>query len=87
MPSQCGLCALLVGVHHDVVIVHAVGWPKAHHAAGGQPFAGNDFLQHFLAFGKDTRCHFAHHLILQNRGVAAGQIPSLEERRPVDKGH
>ena len=52
---------------------------------GGEPFFRDDLLQHGLAIGKQRTRRFADTGALQNRRVAARQLPTLEEGRPVDK--
>ena len=34
----------------------------------------------------DVQRRFAHHRVLQDGGVRAGEVPGLEERAPVDEG-
>ena len=39
VPGEQHAIAVFVGVEGDVVVVHAVGGPKAHHGISGQPAA------------------------------------------------
>ena len=77
------LGAPLVGEQNDVVAV-APARPEADHALGGQPLLAHDVLQHLARVGVELFSAFAHHLVLEDGGIIAGQLPGAEERRPVD---
>ena len=62
----------------------AVGRPEADHGARGQPFLVHDLLQHLLGVVEQVGRGLAHLVVRQNRGKRSGQLPGLEERRPVD---
>src|SRR6185369_17976023 len=67
VPGHRDLPARLVGVQRDVVVVHAVGRPETHHAAGGQPAPFDQALEHALAVGVHAHGFGAHDLVLEDR--------------------
>ena len=84
MPGKGALRAGFVRPQHDVV-AHAVGRVQAHHRMRLQPAAIDQALEHAFAITEHTLGLCAHHLVFQNSGKGASQIPSLEKRAPVDK--
>ena len=58
--------------------------PEADHAAGREPAAFDQALEHALAVGVHAHGLGADDLVLQDRGERPGQVPGLEERAPVD---
>ncbi len=77
--------ARVVGVQLDVV-ADGVGRKQADHRAGAQPALVHDASQHGLRVAQQLARLLADHGVVQNLRVAAGQLPGLEERRPVDAG-
>ena len=86
VPGEQHAIAVFVGVEGDVVVVHAVGGPKAHHGVGGQPAAFDDVAQHLLAVFVDLRGFRTHDFVLQDGWEFARQVPGLEKRPPVHEG-
>ena len=85
VPGEGGLAAALVGPEHDVV-TYAVGRVQTDHRMRLQPTAFDQALEHALAIAEHTLGFRTHHLVFQDGGEGAGQIPGLEERAPVDEG-
>ena len=65
-------------------MVQAVGGVQAHDAVRSNPTTFNDFLQHLLRIIENFLRFNTHHVVFQNGRVWTGQIPSLEERAPID---
>src|SRR5262249_26721015 len=77
------LGAALVLVEHDVVAL-APARPEGDHALRRQPLLAHDMLQHLARVAVELPRTFAHHLVLEDGGIVAGQLPGAEARRPVD---
>ena len=77
------LLARIVGIKLDVV-ADAVGGPEADHGVGGQPFLGDQLLQHGLRVVEERPRGLAIFVVLEDAGIGALQLPGMEERRPVD---
>jgi len=86
VPHHGQVLAVLAGVDLDVV-AHRVGREQAEHRLRLQPLLGDDLVEHGLAVGKDVARGLAHHRVVQDGGEAAGEVPGLEERAPVDVVH
>jgi hypothetical protein len=76
--------SFFVSVDDDVFILGA-GRVEAEDCSGRQPVFIDDAGQHFLGVGEQLAGRFANCLVVQNGRIATGQIPTLEERRPVDE--
>ena len=85
-PAGRFLAARFVGVEHDVFVL-TLGRVEAEHRLGGQPVFADDLGQHGLGIVEQLAGGFADRFVLQDGRVAAGQVPALEEGRPVDIGH
>src|SRR6267154_6588080 len=57
---------------------------QAEHGVRLQGLHGEDFFQRRPAVGENPARRLADHGILQDLRIASGEVPSLEERRPVD---
>ena len=62
-----------------------VGRIQAQHRVGTQPPAIDRPFEHRLSVQQHALGLAAHHLVLQNGGIGAGQVPGLKKRAPVDK--
>src|SRR3546814_6792856 len=78
------LMALLVGqVDRDAVAV-ARARPKGAHAARGQPFFGDQPVEHRIGIGFERARGLADDVIVEDRRIGAVQFPRAEKGRPVD---
>ena len=75
--------ARFVGIDLDVV-ADAVRRPEADDAVGGQPFLGDELLQHGFRVVEEMARGLAIFVVVEDAGIRALQLPGLEERRPVD---
>ena len=86
MQLRHNLTAALIGIHLNV-IADAVGRPEAVYPTGlnraARAHAGQ-FVQQPQRVLMQFPGGLAHHRIAQNLGVMPGQLPGVEERRPVD---
>ena len=73
-----------VGVDLDV-IAGGIRRRDHHHAVGGEPSALDQALEHLLTFRVHVARRLADDGIGENGGIRPGQLPSLEERRPIDQ--
>ena len=73
-----------LGAVNFYIVTDRVGWPKADHGAGCEPFLIDDLLQHRVGVGFQRAGRLADHVVFENAGVGSRQIPGAEERRPVD---
>ena len=74
-------------IYHHIVAALAMpagAGPQARDTLRGQPFLSDDLLEHRVGIGFQRPRRLADHIILQDRGVIAVQLPSTEERGPVD---
>jgi hypothetical protein len=71
-------------VEHLDVVAAAVRAPQADHGLGFKPTLIDDLTQHRLRIGEQFAGLRADHLVLQDLRIAAGQLPGVEEGRPVD---
>ena len=83
VPGHQHLRSRFVGVDLDVV-AHAGRRPQAEYAARGEPTTFDDLLQHGLRVAEYVTRRFTDHGVVENLRVTAGEVPGLEERRPVD---
>src|SRR5258706_14857359 len=86
VPRQAQALARFVRVDLDVV-AGGVRGPQAVHAARGEPAALDDALEHRLAFFQYVARGLAVDFIRKDVRILSGEIPRLEERRPVDIGY
>ena len=75
--------ARFAGVEADVV-ADGIGRPEADDGLRTEPALGDDLLQHDLRVLEQAARRRALFRILEERRIAALQVPGLEERRPVD---
>ena len=73
----------LIGLDQHVVALAAAG-PERGDAARGQPFLGDDGVEHRLRILEEVARALSDDRIVEDRGVIARQFPGAEERRPVD---
>ncbi len=78
--------ARLVGEEHNVV-ADAVGRPEADDGIRRVPLLGDDAVEQSAGVGKELLRLAADLVVVEDRGIAAGELPRLEERRPIDEGH
>src|SRR3546814_8459265 len=50
-----------------------------------QPFLGDELVEHRLGVLEQATRAFAHDLVVEDRGIGAGQLPGAEEGGPVDR--
>ncbi len=84
VPSHRHPRARFVRVDLDVVVADGVRGQQRNHAARRQPAALDQSREHRLGIREHAPRRFADDLIVENRGIGAGEIPRLEERAPVD---
>ena len=75
-----------IAPRHYVVAI-GVRCPEAHRAVGLQGAVGNDGGERVLGILVEIPGSRAHYVVIEDGGEAAGQLPSAEERRPVDERH
>ena len=75
--------ARLVGEHGNVVALR-IGRPEAEGRAGGEPALGHDLVEHGARILEQRARHLPEFGVVENGGIFAGELPGLEERRPVD---
>ncbi len=85
MQHRDRLRARLVAEHEDVVAL-GIGRPEADHGRRAEPFLVDDLLQHRLRVLEERARRLADLGVVEDRRIFAGQLPGLEERRPVDIG-
>ncbi len=83
MPRHELLLTSFIGVNHDVV-AHALRGIQADNSVSGEPTVVDNFFQHRLPIGVNLFGFSAHHVVFQDGGEGASQIPRLKKRRPVD---
>uniref|UniRef100_A0A914YJ75 Uncharacterized protein n=1 Tax=Panagrolaimus superbus TaxID=310955 RepID=A0A914YJ75_9BILA len=71
-------------VLHADVVADAVGRPQAEHGLGRQPLLADDALEHRAGIAVQLAGLGADDLVGEDGRELAGQLPGLEERRPVD---
>ena len=72
-------------VENQNVVALAVRRPQSDHRIGAEPALGDDLAQHRLRIGEQAARRFADHLVVEDRGIFAVELPGGEERRPVDE--
>ena len=82
--AQEGQAGLVVAGEDEDVVALAPAAPQADRAARGQPMLGDDPVEHRLGVGEQAARALADHLVVEDRGIIAGQLPGAEEGRPVD---
>ena len=80
------LAARFASIKLDIIAL-GLCRPEADDRLGVEPAFVHDSLQHLLRILKQLPRGFALSGILEQRGIAALQLPGLEEGRPVDIGH
>src|SRR5258707_11381516 len=83
MPYHRRLAPRFVGVDLDVV-AYACRRVQAEHRVRLQGLRGEDFFQQRPALGENAARRLADYRILQDLRIVSGEVPGLEERRPVD---
>ena len=73
----------LVRVHLDVV-ADGVRGPQADDGPRGEPPLSHDLVEHLPCVGEQAARALAHGRVVEELRVRAGELPRLEERRPVD---
>ena len=58
--------------------------PEADHRGRAEPVLRDDLVEHRVRILVERTRRFAELLVVEDRGELAGQLPGLEERRPVD---
>ena len=92
--AEIGTAGRLVGLlaqavqHRAVgqfnVVADAIRFEESDHTARGQPFFGDDLLQHLLRVAKQFARLRTDDCIVEDLRIVARQFPRVEERRPVD---
>ncbi len=77
------LGAGVVGVEFEVV-ADAVCGVEADHPAGGKALFGDELVEERLSVGEEFFSFDADDVVLEDVGVAAGELPGEEEGGPVD---
>jgi hypothetical protein len=75
---------LFVAIDDDVFVAAACR-VEAEDGSGGQPVFADDPGQHGFGIGEQLTGGFADRFVVEDGRVAPGQIPALEEGRPVDE--
>src|SRR3546814_5811790 len=71
-------------VPNNHIVTFCLRRPQADHRFCGQPFFGDDLREHGLGIVEQGCRLLTDHRIVENIGIAATELPGLEERRPVD---
>ncbi len=69
----------------DHVVAQRVRRPQTEYRPGGQPLFLDQLLQHRAGVAIQLAGLGADDLVGKDRGIPAGQLPGVEERRPVDE--
>ena len=80
------LGASLIGVEQHVVAA-GIGGKKSIHPSGLQRLVSHNFFEHRRRVGEQLRGFCADHRIGEDSGILPAQLPSHEERGPVDIGN
>ena len=75
--------AAFVRIKNDVVALR-IGGPETDHRARGKALFGDDPVEQSAGVLEQGRGRLPHHLVGQDVGIAADEVPALEEGRPVD---
>ncbi len=84
MPGKNRLGQRFVLIERDVFRCGASGGQQDHDAVCREPAFFDELGQHGLAVCIDLLSLLTHHFVFQDGRVRAGQVPGLEERRPVN---
>ena len=76
----------VVARENEHVIALALAAPQADGGLRRDPALGDDLIEHRIGVVEQAPGAFADDLVVQDRGINAGQLPGAEEGSPVDRG-